>query len=185
VSIGFVHRECSDQTYLDGVFCMFMYDGLVKKIIYDVKYNYAYDVFKELGVTMGRFSLILPKFKDLVITSVPLSSQKFNLRGFNQAQILGRNISKFLGGRYLDFLKRTKNTKTQVGMDLFVRQTNLKNAFELKSVSTNMNFANIFIVDDVYTTGATLNECAKVIKSNYSVSVYGFTLARAPGGVIN
>ncbi|BCX13759.1 MAG: hypothetical protein KatS3mg085_291 [Candidatus Dojkabacteria bacterium] len=186
VSVGSIHIECGAQTYLDGVFCMFVYDGLIKKIVHDVKYNFYHDVFNELGVKMAKFSMILPKFEKLVITSVPLNPKKKNFRGFNQSKILAKKVAKYQGVEYLEILKRTKNTKSQVGMSLVERQTNLKNAFKLTSKEILKNFNNLIIVDDVYTTGSTLNECAKLIKShNQSMNVYAFTLARAPGGVMD
>lgn len=188
VTHGLVHNECSESTYLDGVFAMFVYDGLVKQLIQEVKYNYSYDIFADIGNKMGKFSSILPKFNNSVITSVPLHSKKKRLRGFNQAEVLARQVARFQGISYTEVLQRKKYTQTQVGMKKTEREINLKSAFSLEVEKSKILKTNksVIIVDDVYTTGTTLNECAKVIKDTFpDVKVYGYTLARAPGGTID
>lgn len=187
ISLGFVHQECIDKSYLDGCFSMFVYDGVIKKLIQQVKYNYSYDVFNDLGSKMADFYALLPQFDRLIVVPVPLNKIKKNLRGFNQAKVLASQIAKKNNLELQDIIQRSRNTKTQVGMKKHEREVNLKEAFSIvvpKSKDpVQSNNVTFLLVDDVYTTGTTLNECAKMIKKLYPNSlVFGYTLAKAPGG---
>lgn len=187
--LGFVHTECKEKTYVDGVFAAFVYDGVVKQLVLKVKYDYSYDIFKELGDFMAKFYDLLPKLSDVIVVPIPLFRSKKNLRGFNQAEVLAKRIAKRNKLVCINLLKRKRNTKTQVGMKKHEREVNLKEAFVLskramKNLNTQKDYKFV-LIDDVYTTGSTLNECTKQIKNVFSnAHVYGFTLVRAPGGSI-
>jgi ComF family protein len=113
-----------------------------------------------------------------VVTSVPLGLARFQERGYNQASLLARPIALFLKLPFSPrLLRRSRETRTQVGLTISERQENMADAFQADSkLSTGKN---ILVVDDVATSGATVNECAKALLDGGASQVYGFSLARA------
>lgn len=184
IRLGFLHSECAGKTFLDGLVCMANYDGLLKQMIHDVKYNnyeaVMWDLAKVLKSYMGLY-----KFDDVLITSVPLHRSKKWKRGFNQAEILAKAYNP---NNYFELLNRNKKTKTQVKLDKNTREINLKGAFDVSCDQATVgnfmkskgidNLGEVIIFDDIYTTGSTLNECAKVLKNFGFEKVYGVVLAR-------
>lgn len=175
--LNFVHSECRESSYLDGLIYVVLYDGKVTNIIKDVKYSFYYAVFNEVGKIMADY-LSRYKLENVIITSVPLHWQRKNYRGFNQSDLLAKNISKNSNYKYIELLKRRSNTKKQATLGRDGRLENLKGAFALKE-DWNLKDLNIIIVDDVFTTGSTLSECAKALKLAGARNVYGFCFAKS------
>ena len=113
------------------------------------------------------------------IVPVPLHSIRLRERGYNQAELLTKSISKQSGiPIHADALFRRKYTKTQTQMNNIERIHNVQNAFGTKQ--SNMIAGKCWLlVDDVMTTGSTLNACAHVLMNNGALSVYTLTIARA------
>jgi ComF family protein len=112
---------------------------------------------------------------DMVIP-VPLHPKRLRKRGFNQSLRLARTIFPHipLG---IDILARTLNTKPQTGLSMKERPWNVRNAFEVASPLLE-GMKTILLVDDVYTTGATVRACAKALKKAGAKEVHVFTVAR-------
>jgi ComF family protein len=98
-------------------------------------------------------------------------------RGYNQSALLAQGMGKKLSVDVLDCLKRIKKTQTQVGLSQAKRLENMKDAFVLKKSFTAEKYEQVFLVDDVVTSGATLREAAKVFKKAGVEKVWGITLA--------
>jgi ComF family protein len=109
---------------------------------------------------------------------IPLSSVKLRKCGYNQAEILAKELSKKFNFPVQNLLERAKETKTQVGLSNLQRKLNIKEAFILKSQNSKDKIKNVFLVDDVVTTSSTLLEVAKVLKKAGAQAVFGLTLAR-------
>ena len=108
---------------------------------------------------------------DLIIP-VPVSKERLKERGYNQAEELARHLSKISEIPYnKDILVRCKDTKPQSGFSQVQRSNNIKGAFKCISGLSKMDKV-ILIVDDIYTTGSTINECAKVLKESGPHKVY-------------
>lgn len=131
--------------------------------------NYLEDLFKNYELEM----------KDFLIIPVPLHRQKEKQRGFNQSYLLANQLSKNTGLPIAnDILKRTKNTASQVELkDKEKREINVKNCFTLEN-SELLNGKNIIVLDDVFTTGATMKEAAAVIKKAGVKKVIGLVIAK-------
>jgi len=117
----------------------------------------------------------------MVLVPVPLYKSKLKRRGYNQAQLLAQGLSKKLNIPTADVLLRVKNTPSQVGLERKKRIENITGAFSVIPVSrssASAGEANIFLVDDVLTTGSTLLEAANVLKRNGAKKVWGIALAR-------
>ena len=113
-----------------------------------------------------------------IFVPVPLFSSKLKKRGYNQSEILAKELSKKFKIPFQNILERTRNTKTQVGLSNIDRKLNIKNAFSFNNQKSVISNQSIFLVDDVVTTGSTLKEAAKVLKRNGVKRVIGLTLAR-------
>ena len=109
---------------------------------------------------------------------VPLHKRKLRQRGFNQSVLLVKSISRLLNLETDYFtLMRIRYTETQTGLTLEERRKNVKGAFEATD-NGNLNGKSVILVDDVATTGNTINECARVLKKAGCERVVGLTLAR-------
>lgn len=120
-----------------------------------------------------------------LVTPVPLHPRRYRWRGFNQAANFAKSLSQVTHWPYHpDLLKRSKHTKPQSLLKGDERRQNLLGAFEFNNntspPSNNSLLKNypILLVDDVWTTGTTLKECAKVLKRNGAEKVWALTLAR-------
>jgi ComF family protein len=122
------------------------------------------------GFEPGDYSLIIP---------VPLHEKKLRERGFNQSVVLARELSRCYA-LPLDFmsLRRLRHTEPQVGLGGKERETNVRGAFTVKD-SKSVKGAGIILVDDVFTTGSTLRECARCLMDAGAERVAVLTLARA------
>ncbi|MDQ6985940.1 MAG: hypothetical protein Q9M91_00885 [Candidatus Dojkabacteria bacterium] len=178
--IGFVHRDCRESTYLDGLIYVTNYNDLVEKLIINGKYNLYFEIFNDLGKIMAEY-FKLYNFSNPTLTYVPSFKRKIRERGFNQTKILAKKVSSETGKKCMRLLKRTRHTHSQLGLSEAERFRNLKGAFEIneKEFSYLDSASTIILIDDVYTTGSTLNECAKVIKERLNITVIGFAFARS------
>jgi len=162
------------------VFSAWEYEGLVKKAILGIKYGHAYDIINELvEKTLKIKELDFPE--NVVITFVPLFRKKEKERGFNQAEVIARKLGKELGIKVFTLLEKIKDTKSQTKLDRQERLDNIRGAFRLRSgqaMSVGHRLPDILLVDDVWTSGATMRECAKVLKKAGAKNILGFTLAR-------
>ncbi len=115
------------------------------------------------------------------LVPVPLSKKRERERGFNQAKILATKLQKVLPHSYLaDILSRPRNTLPQFSLTREKRLKNVQDAFALKEnvIREKMKNQTFCLVDDVTTTGATLFECAKVLKKSGANKVFAITIAR-------
>jgi ComF family protein len=118
----------------------------------------------------------------LVMIPVPLFAAKLRQRGFNQAELIARAALKLLasGERYTlqkDVLERSRDTQSQTGLSPHQRRQNLRGAFRVKD-RDKISGREVLLVDDVFTTGATASECARVLRRAGTARVWVATVAR-------
>lgn len=152
----------------------------VDKIIHHFKYRKK----TKLAILLGRAMASIIKsdyfLKDVdIIVPVPLFWWKNLRRGYNQAALLSEIISQECDIKINDIMRRIKNTKSQTKLDEQARRKNVLNAFALKS--NTIENKKIILIDDVMTTGATINECARVLKNAGAKEVYSCVAAITPG----
>ncbi|CAA9198120.1 hypothetical protein FLA105534_01942 [Flavobacterium bizetiae] len=138
--------------------------GIVQELIHNLKYKGH----EEIGTVLGNWyvedlkELVLETPFDVVIP-VPLHPKKFRERGYNQVTTFGKTLAKGLNITYNDaVLYRKKYSKTQSKKNLLGRSDNIENIFDLTFTAENQN-KHFLIVDDVLTTGATLEACSKAL----------------------
>jgi competence protein ComFC len=182
---GESHKSCCGRFGIDGMTVGVDYsDETVKKIIHKFKYggvtNAARDLIEKflsgkITINGGQTRRSVPT---IIITYVPMHSDKERKRGYNQSEILAREIGKILNFSVIKLLKRTKYSVSQMSLKkMEERKKNVENIFEFVGVRLRSP-QNIILVDDVATTGATLFEATRVLKENGIKSVWGMVLAR-------
>ncbi len=156
-----------------------VYSGSLRKAIQNIKYHHDVGLAEVLSNNLAEFYNTYLKWEIVIITTVPLSEERFFERGYNQANTIALPFSLLINRNFsTHVLKRIRNTSSQVGFSKQERMNNIKNAFSLSKV--NPKGKRVLIIDDVTTTGSTLNECAKVLIGSGALKVYGLTLAKTP-----
>lgn len=172
--------SCRHKSNLTGVMIFGDHENILKDAIWQYKYN----LIRQLSIPLSK--LLIDRFgkivsdKKFIVTFIPTSKQRNRWRGFNQSKLIAENLSKELGLSIDDLLKKTKRAKPQVGLSRKERIKNLKGKFSLNEKVTKGYLENkkILVVDDVYTTGTTLEECAKVLRQAGAREVWGIVLSR-------
>jgi ComF family protein len=114
------------------------------------------------------------------IVPVPLHKDKYTYRGYNQAEVLAREISEYHNIPLVnDLIIRVEKSEDQKQLDAFQRQNNLKKAFHI--TQNDVKLKDIIVVDDVYTTGSTINTISSLLKEHGAENVYFLTLAIGKG----
>ncbi len=163
---------------LPNIVSVWEYEGLMEKLILKIKYDGCYDIVGELVETVfKKIDLNLPK--DMIITFVPMYNKKERRRGFNQSELIAQRVGDKIGRPVVRLLGKMKDNQSQVGLGPQERLSNVKDVFQFQTKLSLVQVpSSVLLVDDVYTTGATMNECVKILKKGGIKSVYGFTLAR-------
>ncbi|MBI3274282.1 MAG: ComF family protein [Candidatus Colwellbacteria bacterium] len=185
-NLGFTCVFCQKDNPIDQLLITTdLAHKLVDKTLKVYKYEFIPDIYKPLSV-LARKSIkkLIAKGFNLfddnpLITAVPLHKTRLNKRGFNQAQLIAKDAADFFHMSYVDdVLVRKYNSKNQA--DIKTREDrliNVRNNFRIGN-SQAVKGRSVILVDDICTTGATLNECAKVLKENGAGRVVGFVIAR-------
>lgn len=161
-------------------FAIFEYKGVVRKAILALKYKFAYDIASELALvcTQELKKRRKKEPKNIILVPIPLYKNRENFRGFNQTEILGEKIAKEMGWKYApDLLIKQRETKHQVGLKGEQRRKNLSGVFTVNPNALVPSTYNLVLFDDVYTTGTTINEASKALKSYSFKSLGSLTIA--------
>ena len=155
-----------------------IFQGPVREAIHRLKYKGDIGLSETFTTKLVEL-LVELNWKVDIVTAVPLSRQRLKQRGYNQAGLLGWPLAKALCVPYASqAIVRIRNTGSQVGLSIRERQDNVNGAF---SAHPRLGRGkNVLIIDDVLTTGATMQACARALLEAGANSVYGITLAKAP-----
>ena len=178
--------RCREKKYLDQLLAFaYFTNPLIEQVIYHLKYRSVYLVARDLGQVMAQavgMENLFENKKDSLLVPVPMFSGKQKVRGFNQAELLAETLSlatKIPIAKNL--LKKNRNTRPQ--MQIENEKKRRKNIFGAFLVSLDYNLEKalekrIILIDDVATTGATLNACAYTLKEAGFREVIGLVVAR-------
>lgn len=174
--------------YLDDLYFPLVYKNpITKKIIQKFKY---FPFVKDLSGLLSSFIIdhfkLIEKspdyFKDFIILAIPQTERRLKWRGFNQSVEIGKELAKYFNIEFFeDALIKTKETERQIELSAAERKENIKGAFSIKNGDLIKN-RKIVLVDDVYTTGSTMEEAAKILKKAGAKEVIGIVIARAEPG---
>ena len=169
------------QPWYDFLRSPYLYSGPLMEAIQRFKYNSGTQLTSSLSALFSSFAREwIPNPRDFLTIPVPLHRRRLRERGFNQSLLLAKALSSSLGTQldYLSFMRR-RYTRAQTGLGKEERRKNVKDAFSV--IYPNLiEGKKIILVDDVFTTGYTLNECAKALKKSGAIAVICLTLARTP-----
>lgn len=166
------HERCTTTHDVDGLYSIFYYTGLARKVMSSAKYGLMYELIKEMlaGIDLSSCAWL----QKSVLQPIPLHTARFKRRGFNQAEVLADLISKKTNVLTVNVLTRVKNTLPQAQIrDRKERLRNIHDAFQLNK---SLQHKNIVLIDDLFTSGATTKEATKVLKENGATNVYVLTL---------
>jgi len=187
--------NCQQKTPLKGVIIIGKWDDLLlRQIIYEYKYRFIKELSKNLGIFIVKYILNIHKplhidekdnktliNNDTILIPVPLHLKRQQWRGFNQSELLANEISAYFKAPVLNFIKRTKSTSPQAEIKKqSERKKNMLGAFSLSSSAAGSELKNktVIIIDDVCTTGSTLEECARILQPLKPKEIWGLVLAR-------
>lgn len=173
--------DCQQRTHFfrEGR-SVLIHQETVSKAIYDFKYHdlkcYGYAFGKEMAGLYGEY---LHEHGVELLIPIPLHKKRRKERGYNQAEILAKEISRHTGIPFDSYvLKRTKSTNPQKKLDNKERMKNIKGAF---TIGKKIMAENVALIDDIYTTGSTIDEAASVLRNAGVSNVYFLTISIGQG----
>ena len=164
----------------DSIVAPFYYKGVISRAIRDFKFNSKQYVYRFLGLEMAK--CLEREFKDTdfdFICCVPMTEKKKKERGFNQSEMLAKEVGRILSVEYCDALEKLYDIPDQHGLRADERLGNVIGVFDVKP-DIDVCGKRVLLCDDIKTTGATLGECAKMLKLAGAQSVDCITAAVTP-----
>ena len=174
-------RICPHCMDLNPVFkrgrSLLLYRGLGRTLIHKLKYNGARYLLEDIKKIIRGASDITDYLENAILVPVPLHRRKLRERGFNQSRLIADCFAEVAGGiPVVEVLLRDRDTASQTRLNRRDRQRNVKNAFSLSKNTTLIESSKIIVVDDVFTTGHTLNACCRVLRGAGYEQLYVLTL---------
>lgn len=179
----YVYKKDNHKENITKTYAIFILDDYLKKIIIESKYKGNHKYLEDFLNKIDKKNFYPPFINEInntsvVIQPVPLSTHKKKIRGFNQSAIIAKKVQEIFNYRVIDCLKRRKQAKSQVQAgNLRLRKKNIEGVFYI-NYPKKIDADCVILIDDVVTTGETLNEAALTIKKhNNKIKIYGLTLA--------
>lgn len=178
---GFTHERCRGSLAPERFMSLFKYQGVARALVGSFKYEkvtsllptlhlYINEFLKESAVQLG---------EETLVTFVPIHPLKLLERGFNQSEMVAGELGRREGLLMLPVLEKIQETPSQTKLSKKERKENVAGSFGLaRKYAKEIMGRDILLVDDVFTTGATLLECSKVLKKAGARFVYLLTLAK-------
>lgn len=161
--------------YFDKAISCIEYSDISKSMILGFKYKNKTYMAKYISNIMKE-KLDLENIKFDYITFVPLHKKRMRKRGFNQSEKIAKELGKMIDIPILDCIYRKSNTNRLYNLNRKERKIELKNAFLVKENIDYANGKNILLIDDIFTTGSTVNEISKLLKLNNVNKIFVMTL---------
>ncbi len=145
---------------------MVLFRGAARALVHELKYQHGLHVLHDIGEIARGHDYVMQFIRGAALVPVPLHPRKERERGYNQGALLARCFADVAGGgtTIVSLLRRVLDTQTQTTLDRAARRENLKNAFALAPGLAIDAGQHYILIDDVFTTGSTLNACARVLR---------------------
>lgn len=168
---------CSQKTHLDGLFVLGAHDDEIKRLVLLLKFEGRRQVASDISPALAS---LLPRFEQPpLVTHLPTAYVRERQRGFDQARLLAQALARTQKWRKQDVFRRVGDTR-QVGSSKKVRRLQAETMFKLRN--THIFDQSVLLVDDVVTTGASMEAAAKLLKEAGASEVYGVAVARTSSG---
>lgn len=159
---------------------IFKYEGQIRKLLIDYKFNdkpYLYKTFASIILSNKKIVDFINNYE--IIIPVPIHRKRIINRGYNQSELIAKEISNKLENiKFINnLLIKTKNNIAQSTLSKEERITNVKNIYKIRD-NNLINGKNIILIDDIYTTGNTVNECCRILKENGAQEIGVFTISK-------
>lgn len=169
----------NNKKYYQECMHLYRYDGIIRKKIIDYKFNnkaYLYKTFAKLILKNKKVCGFLKNYD--IIIPVPIHKKRRISRGYNQTELIAKSIAKHTKLRFENnILLKQKNILTQSMLTKTKREQNVKNAFGIQNVKRIIN-KKILIFDDIFTTGSTVLECARILNEAGIKKIGVLTIAK-------
>lgn len=170
--------NCTElNPFFDRGISLFAFRDVGRAFVHMLKYHNGTYLRGDLRRLFEHEKVRLEGLKDAVFVPVPLHFFRQWKRGYNQSDLIANALAKYVGGSVRRLLRRKRHTPSQTNLTKAERKENVKGAFDLRRFVKLDPRATYVLTDDVFTTGATLNECARTLKENGATFVRVFTLA--------
>lgn len=172
--------ECAAEVEFTAPPAAVRFRGPARDLVLALKYRGARHVLRDMERLFRQSAVLLDHVRGAVLIPVPLHPRRQRERGFNQSELLARSLARAAGGRtsVVNLLQRVIDTPTQASLGREGRPINVKNAFALvRSPGLNPT-SRYLLVDDVVTTGSTLESCAHVLRAGGALNVDVATFGR-------
>ena len=175
-SEGLICSSCSSRTYyFVHNRSAFAYEDLVRDLIHEIKFRRKRHVAQGLGrLWAERLKGQIPK--DAILAPVPMHPKKRRERGFDQAEVMAKAIAEGNNAIFTNVLERVQDTPPQSGLHPRQRAENIRDAFQVKP-GLDIVDKKFVLVDDIFTTGSSLNECARILMLKGAAQVQTLTLS--------
>ena len=158
-------KQDLEDIYIKELIYIFKYEGIIRKLILDYKFHekpYIYVCFVNFVLKNEKIFEKLQSYDTII--PVPISKKRMKERGYNQSLLIAKKLSREVKiPLQVNCLLKTKNIIEQSKLNKEQRKQNIQNVYELKNGEI-LNNKRILLIDDIYTTGSTVNECAKILQ---------------------
>jgi competence protein ComFC len=170
---AFVCEECKDVDFaFETARAPLRYEGVAKEVVHALKYRGCFSVVEKLMAPM--MAPVLEERDFDAVVPVPMHASRMRKRGFNQAEVMARGVSRKINAPLSDTLEVVRRTRDQVELTAAGRRDNVRGAFR----PTSRIRGKVLLVDDVFTTGSTMSECAKVLTFAGASEVHAVSFCR-------
>ena len=165
--------------FFENHFYIFNYSGIMRNLLLNYKFNEKPYLYEGLINFFNKYQKNYLQFDFYdIIMPVPISRKRLKSRGYNQSLLFAKGIAKILNiNLRKDILIKQTNNKMQSTLNKLQREENVKDVYKLKNNKDIIN-KRILLVDDIFTTGATANECSKVLKLAGTQKIDVLTIAK-------
>lgn len=165
--------------YFDKMAYVFNYEGIIRERLIEYKFNeggYLYKTFSEILIKNEKISRFIKKYD--IIIPVPVHRERKKQRGYNQTELIAKKIATQLEIKLeLDILIKVKNIKPQSTLDKENRKMNIQNVYKLQNAE-KIKGKKVLLLDDIYTTGSTINECSRMLNLAKPMKIGALTIAK-------
>lgn len=171
-------QEVEDK-YFDELMCIWRYEGQIRRLLLDYKFNEKTYVYMTFTNFLLKDEKIFENVKNYdTIIPVPISKKRQKQRGYNQSELIAKELAKKTKLEYRNnCLIKTKNIIEQSKLNKEGREKNIHGVYRLENRELLRN-KKILLIDDIYTTGSTVNECSKILRKSNPNKIGVLTIAK-------